>query len=89
MMALGVALGLLFLYVQSKKQGLDAPRIFDAGFYTILVSLAGAKLILFVGNFSYYTRYPGELLSLARSGGVFQGGLVFGVVFALWYFRCS
>ncbi len=87
MMALGVALGLLFLYVQSKKQGLDAPRIFDAAFYTILISLAGAKLILFLGNFSYYTRYPGELLSLARSGGVFQGGLIFGVVFALWYFR--
>src|SRR5512136_642643 len=87
MMALGVALGLLFLYIQSRKQGLDAPRIFDAGFYTILISLAGAKLILFVGSFSYYTRYPGELLSLARSGGVFQGGLAFGVVFALWYFR--
>jgi phosphatidylglycerol:prolipoprotein diacylglycerol transferase len=87
MMALGVGLGLWFLYVQSKKRGLDAPRIFDAGFYTILISLAGAKLILLLSNFPYYLKYPGELLSLARSGGVFQGGLVFGVVFALWYFR--
>jgi phosphatidylglycerol:prolipoprotein diacylglycerol transferase len=87
LVALGVGLGLWFLYFQSKKQGLDAPRIVDAGFYIILISLLGAKLILFVGNFSYYTDYPGELLSLARSGGVFQGGLVFGVIFALWYFR--
>lgn len=87
MMALGVALGLWFLYVQSKKQGLDASRIVDASFYTILISLAGAKLVLLASNFSYYVRYPGELLSLARSGGVFQGGLAFGVVFALWYFR--
>jgi len=87
MMALGVAWGLWFIYAQSKKRGLDAPRIFDAGFYTILISLAGAKLVLFLGNFSYYLRYPGELLSLARSGGVFQGGLVFGIVFALWYFH--
>jgi phosphatidylglycerol:prolipoprotein diacylglycerol transferase len=87
MMAVGVGFGLWFLYVQSKKQGLDAPRIVDAGFYTILISLAGAKLVLFIGNFSYYVRYPNELLSLARSGGVFQGGLAFGVVFALWYFR--
>ncbi len=31
--------------------------------------------------------YPKELFSLARSGGVFQGGLTFGVIFALWYFR--
>lgn len=87
MMAVGVALGLWFIYFQARKQGLDAPRIIDAGFYTILISLLGAKLVLLVGSFSYYTRYPGELLSLARSGGVFQGGLVFGVVFALWYFR--
>jgi phosphatidylglycerol:prolipoprotein diacylglycerol transferase len=87
MVALGVALGLWFLYVQSKKQGLDASGIVDAGFYTILVSLVGAKLILFLGNLSYYMHYPGELLSLARSGGVFQGGLVFGIAFALWYFR--
>jgi phosphatidylglycerol:prolipoprotein diacylglycerol transferase len=87
MMAVGVAFGLWFLYRQAKAQGLDAARISDAGFYTILISLFGAKLILFLGNLSYYTRYPGELLSLARSGGVFQGGLVFGLVFALWYFR--
>jgi phosphatidylglycerol---prolipoprotein diacylglyceryl transferase len=87
LMAVGVGLGLWFLYAQAKKQGLDAVRVADAGFYTILVSLLGAKLVLLVKDFSYYTRTPSELLSLARSGGVFQGGLAFGVVFALWYFR--
>lgn len=87
MMALGVAFGLWFVYVQSKKQGLDATRVVDAGFYTILISLFGAKLVLFLGSFSYFTRYPGELLSLAYSGGVFQGGLIFGVAFAFWYFK--
>jgi phosphatidylglycerol:prolipoprotein diacylglycerol transferase len=86
-MAVGVGLGMWFLYVQARKQGLDAPKILDAAFYTIIVSLIGAKLILFIGNFSYYTTYPKELFSLARSGGVFQGGLTFGVVFALWYFH--
>lgn len=87
MMALGVALGLWFLFVQAKKQGLEANRIVDLAFYTILISLIGAKLVLFVSNFSYYTKYPGELLSLARSGGVFQGGLAAGFLFALWYLR--
>jgi phosphatidylglycerol:prolipoprotein diacylglycerol transferase len=87
MLALGVGMGLWFLYVHSKKQGLQAPQMLDMAFYTILISLIGAKMILFIGNFSYYTRYPGELFSLARSGGVFQGGLAFGLFFALWYFR--
>ncbi len=87
MMALGVALALWFVYVQAKKTGLQASKLVDMAFYTIIVSLVGAKVVLFLGNISYYTRYPSELLSLARSGGVFQGGLFFGVIFALWYLR--
>jgi phosphatidylglycerol:prolipoprotein diacylglycerol transferase len=87
LMAVGVALGLWFIYAQAKRAGLDAARIMDAAFYTIIVSLVGAKLLLFATNFSYYTSYPKELFSLARSGGVFQGGLFFGTVFALWYFH--
>ncbi|MCX6569571.1 MAG: prolipoprotein diacylglyceryl transferase [Candidatus Aminicenantes bacterium] len=87
MMAVGVAMGLWFIYAQAKKAGLDANRIMDAAFYTIIVSLIGAKLILFISNISYYISYPRELFALARSGGVFQGGLTFGVIYALWYFR--
>ncbi len=87
MMAVGVALGLWFIYVQAKKSGLDANRIMDAAFYTIIVSLLGAKLILLVWNFPHYIANPRDLFSLARSGGVFQGGLTFGLIFALWYFR--
>lgn len=87
MMALGVACGLWFLYVQGKKSGMEAGRLVDMAFYTILISLLGAKLVLLFGDFSRYARNPGELLSLARSGGVFQGGLAAGIVFALWYMR--
>ena len=87
MMALGVALGLWFLFVQAKKQELPASKLIDVAFYTIIVALLGAKLILFLGDPSYYLESPKQLFSLARSGGVFQGGLVFGFFFALWLFR--
>lgn len=87
MMAIGVASAFWFVFVQAKKQGLPASRLIDMAFYTVIISLIGAKLILFVGHFSYYTKYPSELFTLARSGGVFQGGLAFGILFALWYFR--
>jgi phosphatidylglycerol:prolipoprotein diacylglycerol transferase len=87
MMAVGVGMALWFIYVQAKKAELNAPLLMDAAFYTIIVSLIGAKLILFATNISYYTSSPKELFSLAKSGGVFQGGLTFGAIFALWYFR--
>lgn len=85
MMALGVGLSLWFLYHQAKKQKLPSSKLIDMAFYTILIALLGAKLILFLGDFSYYVQNPKQLFSLARSGGVFQGGLAFGFVFALWY----
>ena len=87
LMAVGVGLGMWFVYTQARNQGLDAPKLIDAALYTVIISLIGAKIILFIGSFSYYTTYPKELFSLARSGGVFQGGLTFGIIFALWYFR--
>lgn len=87
MMALGVAMALWFLYVQAKKQGLPASKLIDVAFYTIIVALLGAKLILFLGDLSYYLENPKQLFSLARSGGVFQGGLAFGFFFALWLLR--
>lgn len=85
MLALGVGFGFWFLFVQAKKQALPASRLIDMAFYTIIISMIGAKIVLFAGDFSYYLKYPSELLSLARSGGVFQGGLAFGLLFALWY----
>lgn len=87
MMALGVAAALWFLAREGKRQGLDASRLLDAAFFVIIVSLLGAKLILLVGDLSYYLKNPKQLFWIARSGGVFQGGLAFGILFALWYFR--
>ena len=86
-MALGVAMGLWFLTRQGKRQGLDAAKLLDAAFFIIIVSLVGAKLILLLGDVSFYLKNPKQLFWIARSGGVFQGGLAFGILFALWYFR--
>jgi phosphatidylglycerol:prolipoprotein diacylglycerol transferase len=85
MMAVGVAFSIWFIFVQAKKQALDAVKLVDMIFFTVIIALIGAKAVLFIGNFSYYTKNPSELLSLARSGGVFQGGLAAGFLFALWY----
>ncbi|MGB9893551.1 MAG: prolipoprotein diacylglyceryl transferase [Candidatus Saccharicenans sp.] len=86
-MAVGVAAALWFIYVQAKRLGYDTNKLLDAAFWIILISLIGAKLILFIGHFAYYLENPAELLSLARSGGVFQGGLTFGLIFAIIYFK--
>src|SRR4051812_18578742 len=70
---------------RAKQWGLDANRVLDLGIYIIIAALVGAKLLLLVVDFDQFRRAPAELLSLARSGGVFYGGIILAVLVAFWY----
>jgi phosphatidylglycerol:prolipoprotein diacylglycerol transferase len=59
----------------------------DLGIWIIVSALLGAKLLLLVVEFDKFSGDPRELLNLARSGGVFYGGLIAAVGVALWYLR--
>src|SRR6185503_18385135 len=70
---------------RAKRWGLDANRVLDLGIYIIIAALVGAKLLLLIVDREQFLRNPMELLSLARSGGVFYGGLILAVSVAFWY----
>src|SRR5215212_3518245 len=70
---------------RAKQWGLEANRVLDLGIYIIIAALIGAKLLLLVVDFDQFRQSPAELLSLARSGGVFYGGLILAVLVAFWY----
>src|SRR5262245_51456112 len=87
LLAAAYLVGLKLAMVRAKTRGLDQTRVLDLGIYIIISALVGAKLLLLVTDFSTYTSNPRELLSLARAGGVFYGGLIVAVAVALWYIR--
>src|SRR5881296_3969480 len=87
LLAAAYLLGLKLAMVRASRRGLDAGRVLDLGIYIIISALIGAKLLLLVTDFSTFRNDPKELLTLARSGGVFYGGLILAVVVALWYIR--
>jgi len=87
LLAAAYLLGLRLAMVRAKARGLDSNRVLDLGIYIIISALIGAKLLLLVTDFRTFTSDPRELLTLARSGGVFYGGLILAVVVALVYIR--
>ena len=87
LLAAAYLLGLKFAMVRAKARGLDSVRVLDLGIYIIISALVGAKLLLLVTDFRTFRANPAELLTLARSGGVFYGGLILAVSVALWYIR--
>src|ERR1700716_1292848 len=87
LLAAAYLFGLKLAMVRAKSRGLDEARVLDLGIYIIISALIGAKLLLFVTDFQTFKNDPRELLTLARSGGVFYGGLIMAVIVALWYIR--
>jgi phosphatidylglycerol:prolipoprotein diacylglycerol transferase len=87
LLAAAYLLGLQFALVRARRSGLDAQRVMDLGIWIIISALVGAKLLLLVVDFKQFTENPRDLIGLARSGGVFYGGLIAAVVVALFYLR--
>jgi phosphatidylglycerol:prolipoprotein diacylglycerol transferase len=85
LLAASYLLGLRVAMTRARRWGLDANRVLDLGIYIILAALIGAKLLLLVVDFDQFRRSPAELLSLARSGGVFYGGLLLAIAVGFWY----
>ena len=84
LLAASYLLGLRLAMWRARKWGLDANRVLDLGIYIIIAALVGAKLLLLIVDYDQFSR-PEELLTLARSGGVFYGGLLLAVGVAFWY----
>jgi phosphatidylglycerol:prolipoprotein diacylglycerol transferase len=85
LLAASYLLGLWLAMRRAKQWGLDPSRVLDLGIYIIIAALIGAKLLLLIVDFDQFSSSPQDLLSLARSGGVFYGGLILAVVVAFWY----
>jgi phosphatidylglycerol:prolipoprotein diacylglycerol transferase len=81
--------GLWLAVRRARARGLDGDRVMDLGIWIIASALIGAKLLLLVVDFQYYSQNPGELFGVFRSGGVFYGGLIAAVAVAFWYMRRS
>src|SRR3954471_10720405 len=80
-------LGLQLALMRARRRGLDPQRVMDLGIWIIISALIGAKLMLLIVDYRQFSADPREIFSLARSGGVFYGGLIAGVAVALWYLR--
>lgn len=87
LLALAYLAGLQLAIWRARGRGLDGARVLDLGIYIIVSALIGAKLLLVIIDVDYFWRNPADLFSIARSGGVFYGGLILAVAVAFWYMR--
>jgi len=85
-------LGAIYTVVRlGKRENLDPGRLLDFSTWLLIVGLVGAKILYVVTTWGSEYRSMGDIFSWAtlQSGGVFYGGFVAAVIFAVWYIRAS
>ncbi|MBZ5513416.1 MAG: prolipoprotein diacylglyceryl transferase [Acidobacteriia bacterium] len=74
---------------EGKREGLESGRLLDFSTWLIVVALVGAKALMVLTDWRFYWENPSEILSRSTllAGGVFYGGFIAAVFFAVWYVR--
>lgn len=85
LLAVAFLAGLFVVSSQAKKAGMDRNRLADMAVWLLIAGLVGAKVLLVIVDWRFYSRNPRELWSIFQAGGVFYGGLLGGVLVAAWY----
>ena len=89
LVALGFLAALWMAARLARPAGLDADAVVNLGIYCALSAIVGAKIMMFLVDIPYYSRYPSEIFTLGtlQAGGVFYGGLIAALAVAWWYMR--
>jgi phosphatidylglycerol:prolipoprotein diacylglycerol transferase len=89
LVALGFLAGLAVTLRLARKAGLPAEPISNLAIYCALAGIVGAKLFMFLFDAPYYLQNPGEIFTLQtlQAAGVFHGGFLAALLFAIWYVR--
>ncbi len=91
MAALGLIFGLLLIVKLGREQGLNPDKLWNLGIIAILAGIVGAKLLMILVDFGYYTSHPRELFALStlQAGGVWSGGFLLALIMCIWYMRIN
>jgi phosphatidylglycerol---prolipoprotein diacylglyceryl transferase len=89
LVATGVLLGLLVAAKLAYGQGLDPEKTWNLGILLVISAIIGAKVLLFVNDWSFYASHPQDIISLStwQAGGVFYGGVLAALGAGIWYIR--
>lgn len=89
MVALAFLAGLLVTTKLARLVKLNEETITNLVIYCALAGLAGAKLFMILFDWQDYLANPAQLISLStlQAAGVYQGGFLLALGFAIWYMR--
>ena len=85
---LGILLGLIVTYFESRWRGVDVVSAIDAALWSLLAGIIGGRLTYVAIYWPYFSSHPRQIVSLSQGGLAFQGAFLSGVLglvaYSLW-----
>ena len=87
--AIGLIAGLSLIVHLAKGDGISEEKTWNLGLVCIIAGVIGAKLLLIINDWSYYSIHRREIFSfnIFQAGGVFSGALVLGTISAMVFIK--
>ncbi len=85
MVLLGILFGSIVIFRETKKQNINEDFMTNLIFYGIILGLIGARLYYVLFNWSYYSSNPIEILEVWNGGLAIHGGILFALLFIIFF----
>jgi phosphatidylglycerol:prolipoprotein diacylglycerol transferase len=87
LLAIAFIAGIWLTSRNARREGISPDAIWNMGLVIIFSALVGAKILLLLSDYEYYSQNFREIFSLStlRASGVYYGGLMLALGSAAWY----
>ncbi len=85
--ALGILIAMLVGARNARRQGMPGELVYDFGLYAITMGLVLARLVYVLFDLDYYMQNPIRILAIYQGGLSFHGGVLGGILAAVWFVR--
>lgn len=82
---IGMAIGMILVYKETIKKGISDNLITNLIFYTIIISVIGARLYYVIFDWNSYVNNPVEIFEIWNGGLAIHGAIIFGGLFLIYY----
>ena len=87
MIATGFVVGIYLAARQSRREGVAPDVVLDLGFWILIASMVGSRVLFIIVNINQYMADPINLVKFWQGGLVFYGGFIGALLAVIWY--CS
>lgn len=86
MIALGFFLGMIYIQKETQRVGQNSQKMMDLFFGLIIAGLLGSRVLFIINEqWSAFLTDPLLFFRVWEGGLVFQGGVIFGVLYTVWF----